>query len=271
MRSILISSPGIRQLEPKRGFTDGQGYSIELRFKGTQLECGQALEAFVNSGVVRQSSIDHDDGGMYVLTVVVSAKNATTDPGTTLTPVTGPDSVVTTWSRQSSSQEKLLWYKKEIRSILDLYPTEELKAQFRTKIEQYFKGELSVEEYDTWINVNFEERGPTPKQRYDLKKLLEMFAKGVESFRVDSFIIQKTQVGAPESLDNNDISNNRIWTRSTLVSQPTMPNSFKTAVPLGFYIQYAAEITVLDAARWQVTQMWQWIEEYEPWIFGEPI
>ena len=271
MRSIIISSPGIRQLEPKRGFTDGQGYSIELRFKGTQLECGAALEAFVNAGVVRQSSIDHDEGGMYVLTVVVSAKNATTDPGTTLTPVTGSDSVVTTWSRQSSSQEKLLWYKPEIRSILDLYPTEELKAQFRTKIEQYFRGELSNEEYDTWININFEERGPTATQRTNLKKLLEMFAKGVDSFRVDSFIMQRTQVGAPESLANNDATNNKVWKKETLIAQPTMPGPFKSAVPDGYYVQYAAEITVLDSARWQVTQLWQWVDDYERWISGEPI
>lgn len=271
MRSIIISSPGIRQLEPKRGFTDGQGYSIELRFKGTQLECGQALEAFVSAGVVRQSSIEHDEGGLYVLTVVVSAKNATTDPGTTLTPVTGPDSVVTTWSRQSSSQEKLLWYKKEIRDILDLYPTEELQAQFRATIEKYFRGELSNEEYDTWVNINFEEHNPTPKNRSDLKKLLQMFAKGVESFRVDSFVIQRVQVGAPESLINNDATNNKMWNRSTLISDSTMPAAFKASVPQGYFLQYAAEITVLDSARWQVTQMWQWNDDYERWIFGEPI
>lgn len=269
MRSIIISSPGIRQLESKRGFTDGVGYSIELKYRGTELECGQALEAFVATGIVRESSIDHDINGLYTLTVLVSAKNATTDKGSA--PITGPDSVVTTWSRQSSSVEKSLWYKKEIRDILSLYPTEELQAQFRTSIEKYFRGELSQEEYDTWININFEERNPTPAQRLNLKKLLEMFAKGVESFRIDSFVIQRVQVGAPDSLTNNDATNNRVWSKASLLSQPTMPAAFKNAVPNGYFIQYAAEITVLDSSKWQVTQMWQWFEEYEPWISGEPI
>lgn len=269
MRKALIASPGIKQLESKRGYRDGIGYTIELRYKGTQLECGAALEALVSAGGVIDASIDPDERGLYTLTAAYSARNATTDNGGS--PLTGPESVVTTWSRQVSSEEKSLWEKTEIKSILDLYPTEELKAQFRTKLEQYFRGELSQEEYDTWININFEERDPTATQRANLKKLLEMFAKGVEVFRIDAFVVVRNQVGAPDQLVNNDSTINRMWSRSTLTAQPTMPAWFKNVVPNGYFQQFAAEITILDNAKIQVTQLWKWVEAYETWLYGEPI
>ncbi len=269
MRKVILTSSGIRQLQSRRRFRDGVGYTIELQYKGTQLECGQALEALVAAGVVREGSIDPVEGGMYQLVVDMSARNATTDEGGT--PISGPESVVTTWSRQTSSIEKSLWELQKMRDVIALYPTEELQAQFRTTLEKYFRGDLSQEEYDTWININFEERNPTTEQRNNLKKLLEMFAKGVESYRLDAFIIQRTQVGAPESLINNDATNNRIWTRATLIADATMPAAFKASVPTGYFLQYAAELNVLDNAKWQVTQLWQWSESYESWIWGEPI
>lgn len=269
MRKILLASSGIRQLEPKRGYRDGIGYTIELRYKGTQLECGQALEALVSANVVRDGSIDPDERGMYILTAQCSANNATTDNGGA--PISGPESVVTTWSRQTSSIEKSLWEKAEIRDLLTLYPTEELQSQFRTTLEKYFRGDLSQEEYDTWISINFQEHNPTATQTANLKKLLEMFAKGVETFRVDAFIIQRVQVGSPDSLVNNDATNNKMWSKSTLIAQPTMPAAFKNAVPNGYFLQYAAEISVLDNAKWQVTQLWQWNEAYETWIWGTAI
>jgi len=269
VRKIIQTSSGIRQLEPKRGYQDGIGYTIELRYRGTQLECGQALEALVIGGGVIDASIDPDQGGLYTLTAAFSARNATTDAGGT--PISGPETVVTTWSRQTSSIEKSLWELQKMRDVIALYPTEELQAQFRTTLEKYFRGDLSQEEYDTWININFEERNPTTEQRNNLKKLLEMFAKGVESYRLDAFIIQRTQVGAPESLINNDATNNRIWTRATLIADTTMPAAFKASVPTGYFLQYAAELNVLDNAKWQVTQLWQWSESYESWIWGEPI
>lgn len=269
MRKIVQVSPGLRALEPKRGYRDGVGYTIEIRYIGTALECGIQLESLVIGGGVIDASIDPSERGLYILTAAFSAKNATTDEGGT--PISGPESVVTTWSRQTSSIEKSLWEKSEIRDLLTLYPTEELKSQFRTSIEKYFRGELSQAEYDTWVNINFDAYNPTPTQTANLKKLLEMFAKGVESFRVDAFIIQRTQVGAPESLTNNDATNNRVWSRATLITQPTMPTAFKTAVPAGYFLQYAAEVTVLDNAKWQVTQLWQWFDAYETWIWGEAL
>ena len=270
MRKALIASPGIKQLESKRGYRDGIGYTIELRYKGTQLECGAALEALVFAGGVIDASIDPDERGLYTLTAAYSARNATTDNGGS--PLTGPESVVTTWSRQVSSQEKTLWEKPEVKSVLSLYPEDDgLRDQFRTKIEQYFKGEISQEEYDTWVNINFEEHGPTAQQRYDFKKLRQMFSAGVESFRVDSFVIVRNQVGAPDQLRNDDATINRMWSRATLILQPTMPSWFKNVVPDGYFHQFAAEITILDNAKIQVTQMWQWVERYEVWIHGEPI
>lgn len=269
MRKVILTSSGIRQLQSRRRFRDGVGYTIELQYKGTQLECGQALEALVLAGVVREGSIDPVEGGMYQLVVDMSARNATTDEGGT--PISGPESVVTTWSRQTSSIEKNLWELQKMKDVIALYPTPELQSQFRVKIEQYFRGELSAEEYDTWININFEERGPTDEQRSNLKKLLALFAKGTESYREDAFIIQRTQVGAPESLINNDATNNKQWTRATLIADPTMPAAFKASVPQGYFLQYAAELNVLDNAKWQVTQLWQWGQTYDAWIWGEPI
>lgn len=268
-RLVLKASTGIQALEPRRSYRDGVGHSIELRYKGTQLECGTELDRLVAIGGVSDATIDHDAGGYYVLSVTYSTRNATTDSGGA--PLTGPESVVTTWSRQSSSLEKLLWEKSEVRSILDLYPTAELKSQFRTSIERFFRGDLTQEEYDTWININFEERNPTQTQRDNLNKLLEMFAKGVETFRVDAFVIQRTQVGAPESLINNDATNNRMWTRASLIADTTMPAAFKASVPQGYFLQYAAEINVMDNAKWQVVQLWQWAQDYEEWIWGTAI
>lgn len=269
MRKIVLTSSGIRQLQSKRFYRSGIGYTIERVYKGTELECGQILETLVNLNIVSDGVIEPIEGGMYTLTVIISTRNATTDDGSSA--ISGDESVVTTWSRQTSSLEKSLWEKTAIQSIMSLYETSELKSQFRTKIEQYFRGDITQEEYDTWININFQERNPTAQQTSDLSKLLEMFSKGVETFRVDSFVIQRTQVGAPESLINNDATNNRQWSRSTLISQPTMPNAFKNAVPNGYFLQFAAEILVLDNSKWQVTQLWQWSEAYESWIWGEAI
>lgn len=274
-RLRVTSATGVQALEPKRGYRDGIGYTIELRYKGTQLECGTALESLVAGGGVIDATIDHDAGGYYVLTAAYSARNATTDNGGS--PLTGPESVVTTWSRQTSSLEKSLWEKTEIKTAMSIFGSYDdttanfLRAEFRAVVEKYFRSEITYDQFNDAVAEKYEPFNPTPTHRASIAKLCEMFSKGIDTFRVDAFIIQRTQVGAPESLINNDATNNRMWTRATLIADTTMPAQFKASVPTGYFLQYAAELNVLDNAKWQVVQLWQWAESYEEWLWGTSI
>lgn len=274
-RLRVTSATGVQALEPKRGYRDGIGYTIEIRYKGTQQECGAALEQLVANGGVIDASIDHDAGGYYVLTAAYSARNATTDTGGS--PLTGAESVVTTWSRQTSSLEKSLWEKTEVKAAMAIFgaytdtTANFLRAEFRSIVEQFFRGEIDLTQFQTKIVEKYEPFNPSNANRDALAKLCEMFSKGVDTYRVDSFIIQRTQVGAPGSLINNDATNNRMWTRATLIADTTMPAAFKASVPTGYFLQYAAELNVLDNAKWQVVQLWQWAESYEDWLWGTAI
>lgn len=274
-RLVLKASTGIQALEPRRSYRDGIGHSIELRYKGTQLECGTELDRLVAIGGVSDATIDHDAGGYYVLSVTYSTRNATTDSGGA--PLTGPDSVVTTWSRQTSSLEKSLWEKTEIKDAMAIFGAYSdttanfLRAEFRAIVEKYFRSEITYDEFNTAVAEKYEPFSPTQTNRNSIAKLCEMFSKGVDTYRVDAFIIQRTQVGAPESLINNDATNNRMWTRASLIADTTMPAAFKASVPQGYFLQYAAELNVLDNAKWQVVQLWQWAETYEDWLWGDAV
>lgn len=274
-RLRLTASTGVQSLEPKRGYRDGIGYTIEIRYKGTQAECGAALEQLVVNGGVIDASIDHDAGGYYILTAAYSARNATTDTGGN--PISGPESVVTTWSRQTSSLEKSLWEKTEVKTAMAIFgaytdtTSNFLRAEFRSIVEKFFRAEIDLTQFQAKIVEKYEPFSPSDANRQTIAKLCEMFSKGVDTYRVDAFIIQRTQVGAPESLINNDATNNRMWTRASLIADTTMPAAFKASVPQGYFLQYAAELNVLDNAKWQVVQLWQWAETYEDWLWGDAV
>lgn len=274
-RQRILSATGIQSLEPRRGYRDGIGYTIDLRWKGTQDECGSALEVLVAGGGVVDADISPDSGGYYILSVAYATRNATTDSGGT--PIAGAESVVTTWSRETSSLEKSLWELGPIKDAMSLYGTDSTadrqRAEFRSNCEKFFRGELTLAQLSAagGALTTYNALNPTAQMVSDIAKMFDAFSQGIDTWRTDLFVIKRVQVGAPTNLANNDATNNMMWNRSTLIAQPTMPSAFQNVVPPGYFLQYAAEINVLDNSRWQVSQMWQWVESYNVWIWGAAI
>jgi len=277
-RVRIVKNTGVQFLERRRGFRSGLGYTVDFRWKGTEAECGLALDLLVNEGSIEEGTIEHDSGNYFILTASYAAKSAV-DSGTE--PL-GAESVVTTWSRESVLGEKTLWNRPEMKLALAVFTdttqgsvltsAASKRAEFRAKTESFWRGELTLAEYTAYKTGTYmQQSGVTANMLSDIRSMLDAFASGTEAYRIDVFQIRRIQIGPPANLINNDATNNKVWSRATLISDPTMPNEFKNVVPAGFFLQSAAQIAVIEKNRWQVTQTWDHSDEFNTWLYGAPI
>lgn len=265
-RVRIVKSTGVQFLERRRGYRSGLGYTVDFRWKGTEAECGLALDLLVNDGGVIDATIEHDTGNYFILSVSYAATSAVDPGGQAL----GAESVVTTWSRESAVSEKSLWNLGPIRDALSVLIGVE-RAEFRAKVEAYWRNEISLTEITAYFARYAAVPGITDQMLIDIRSMMDAFANGTEAYRVDFFQIRRVQIGPPANLINNDATNNSIWTRATLITDPTMPAEFKNVVPAGFFLQSAAQISVIEKNRWQVTQTWDHGDEYNTWLYGAAI
>ena len=279
VRSILES--GCHELEREWSYRAGVGFALERRWRGTESECASALNALVAYGGVSDARISHDTGGYYILHVSYAAASAsdTTAPIGSAPTAPTAESVVTRWTRESTRTEKELWTHPNVVTLLkgispstedDLVTTVQLshemgEALVRRDLERLFRNDITEEQLQERLTQFNLSSNPT------VKKLLARFARGVEAYQEDAFTIRMTQTGPIEHLTNLDTTINRIWSRATLIAQPTMPEQFKSRVPSGYFLQTAPRIDQQDDFRWQIVTDWIHGTEIDTWIYNDII
>jgi hypothetical protein len=257
----------LKRLENTRTWRKGIGHILEVRYKGTELACGNGQTALGLAAGMIESSITHDSDGLYILTATF-AVNSATDPGGS--PLSGPDAVVTTWTREASMIDKSLWNLGPVRDALAPL-NEENRAKFRERLEAFLSGRITIETWADFYDAYKVFPGVTAQNQADIQQLISAWAAGTESYRIEVFQFVRTQVGPPDQLINSDATINTMFKRSTFVSDPTMPANFKTFVPAGYFFQGASQVTVLDSSRWQITTMWEHSDAYNEWLWGASV
>ena len=265
-RSVLAT--GVQALESERSYSIQLGHTVDRRWKGTEAECQAQLDSLVAAGGVVAGRIVHDAGGYYILTVSYSAVSATDGGGSA--PGSG-DSTITIWTRERSRIEKSLWTVPTVVAALNavVVPSGEdatsAKAAVRRDIEAYLRRDIDVDVLESSLA-----RYGVDNQTA-LRQLMSEFALGVESYPLDQFVIRRTQTGPLGYLINDDTTANRIWSRSTLIAQATMPTDFKALVPTGYFLQSSASIQQIDLYRWQSVQEWDHADSFSTWLYGDAI
>ena len=266
VRSTLAT--GVQALESERGYSIQLGHTVDRRWKGTEAECQAHLDLLVAAGGVVNARIVHDAQGYYILTVSYSAVSATDGGGSA--PGSG-DSTITIWTRERSRIEKSLWTVPAVVAALNavVVPSGEnatsAKAAVRRDIEAYLRRDIDVEVLESSLA-----RYGVDNQAA-LRQLMSEFALGVESYPLDQFVIRRTQTGPLAYLINDDATANKIWSRTTLIAQATMPTDFKARVPTGFFLQAAASLQQIDLYRWQIVQEWDHADSFSTWLYGNAI
>ena len=266
-RVIVRAVPGLRQIQADRVYQQNRGHTIELRWKGTEAECQSGLDALVFAGGVSEARIQPGEGGFFTLSVTYATSSAS-DPGGS--PPTGPEAVTTIWDRESSLHEKTLWNLGPVRDALSVL-NESNRAAFRARMEAFWRNEITAVEWDKFVAVYATYPGVTAQMLDDLKHMNDAFAAGTEAYGISFFQFRRTQVGPPGQLINNDASEGSIWSRDTLISDPSMPDEFKVRVPPGYFLQKGSRISILDNKRWQIITEWDHGDAFNTWIHGAPL
>lgn len=258
---------GLHRMENQRSWRRGIGNTLIVRWKGPELSCAQLQDTLTNSGDsrIQEAEISHETGGMYILTVTYAVRSATEDE---TTPFSGPDTVITTWTREGGFGEKSLWNLGPIRDALAPL-TEDQRAEFRAQFTNFVTGSITITEWATYYTKKYKAvAGVTPQNIADIQQMISAWAAGTEAYQVEFFTFIRTQVGPLDQLVNADTTINTMFKRSTFVSDPTMPTVFKTLVPAGFFKQGVPVVTQLDGSRWQMVTTWDHTDAYNEWLLG---
>ena len=261
---------GLHRMENERGWRRGIGNTLIVRWKGPEISCAQYQDTLTQSGDARiqDAQISHDSGGMYILTVTYAVKNATDDE---TTPLSGPDSVVTTWTREGGFSDKSLWNLGPIRDALAPL-TEDQRADFRAVFTNWVTGAITVGEWSKWYTENYKSKpGVTAQNIADIQQMISAWAAGTEAYQLEFFTFVRTQVGPLDQLVNSDATINTVFKRATLVADTTMPNAFKALVPAGYFKQGVPVVTQIDGSRWQMVTTWDHTDAYNEWLWGASI
>ncbi len=258
---------GVQLLQSSRGFRFGVGFTLDQRWVGTEEECQAKLDALVAAGGVVNAQLEPAEGGYFNLTVSYSAASAS-DGAAGSAPSTA-DNVVTTWSRLRSRAERSLWTVPAWTSLMALLPDEYARVGVRVAIEDYIAGNATVDTLSRVLNVYTTDWGLTGVET--VRQMLDHFSKGTESYPIETFVFRRVQTGPPGLLTTLDSTINKVWTRATLIADPTMPTAFRSAVPEGYFLQAAAEIQQQDNNRWSITVDWDYGVQFSDWIYGTAI
>lgn len=264
-RVRVTRATGVQSLQNQRGYRNTIGHFITKRFKGTETECGIALNTLISNGGVIDASIEEDAGGYFILSVNYSAESATATGGTA-----DPASVITQWSREQSRTEKSLWFTTPWRTLSDSIATTygiTSAVGLRIAIEDYLSGQATIDTLSTvltsyGLSLNNE----------TISQLVDHFRKGIEVYPVQQWVFRRTQTGPLQYLQNDDATILKVWSRASFAAQSTMRSDFLVRVPsAGYFLQGGAVLTQVDDFKWQSVQDWDYAEEFSTWIYGNAI
>lgn len=264
----ITGTTGVKALPNIRGFDSQTGFYITKRYKGTESECGDALETLRANGGVRNAQIEEDAHGYFILSVNYSAESATGGGG-----VESPASVVTIWSREQVRTEKTLWTSSPWITLSDAIPSIEHRVGLRLAIEDYLSGSTTWTVFSTAVALIGTQSGTGITTDNDtISQLVDHYRKGIEYYNVQGWIFRRVQTGSLQYLVNDDATSLRVWSRNSFASQATMSSRFLTRIPsTGYFLQGGPILTQIDDYKWQCSQDWEYGTEFSTWIYGSAI
>lgn len=267
-RVRITGATGVQALPNIRGFNSQTGYYITKRYKGTETECGEALETLRANGGVRDAQIEEDAGGYFILSVNYSAESATGGGG-----VESPNSVFTIWSREPLRGEKTLWTLPVWLSLTDSIPSTEHRVGLRLAIEDYLSGTTTWAVFTAAVALIGSQSGTgITTDNETISQIVDHYRRGIEYYNVQGSVFRRVQTGPLQYLVNNDSTHLKVWTRASFVGQSTMDSRFLVRVPSsGYFLQGLAIVSQIDDYKWQVTQDWEYGTEFSTFIYGSAI
>jgi hypothetical protein len=113
-----------------------------------------------------------------------------------------------------------------------------------------------------------------------LNDLFGAFARGVDGYRQEQVTFTMQQIAPPgASVVANYKTMQTVFTSAallrTLNAQAQVPNIYTTAFQQVFgnggWIGTGVDVAQIDAQRFQIDQGWIYVDDYEPFIYGNPI
>lgn len=260
-RVIANVRDGVQALKPSRGYRYGVGSTITYRWIGTQQECEGKLASLIDTGGVKDASIEHEEAGFFILSATYSSESPTGAGG-----VEDAAGVSTIWTRDPQRSEKTLWTAPAWIALSNSLRDEYAAVGLRAAIEDYLAGQATIATLSKVLVAN----GLTLENE-TVSRLIEHYRKGIESYPVQTWVFRRTQSGPVGYLANDDATIGRLWSKASFIAQSTMPDWIKPFVPNGFFLQGGAQISEQDKFRVQVLTDWEYFTEFPEWIYGNAI
>lgn len=267
-RVRVTRATGVQSLPNQRGYRNTIGHFITKRFKGTETECGIALNTLISNGGVIDASIEEESGGYFILSVNYSAESATSSGGTE-----DPASVVTRWSREPGRTEKSIWKAPPWKTLTDSFASIEHRVGLRLAIEDYLSGTTTWSTFSSAVALIGSQTGTGITVNNDtISQIVDHFRRDIEKYPESVWTFRITQVGPLKYLQNNDSTALKVWSRASFVAQTTMKADFIPRIPsTGYFFQHGSVLTEIDDYKWQMTQDWEYVDDFSTWIYGSAI
>ncbi len=287
MPLLITASSGYREIAPVLEDSVDRGKQTVRRYRGLYSEL---LAAAVGIGGINQR-LEQEDDVWWVLNATFagwpdSAGDSPTYPS--------PDSqIVHLWSLQGSKLAKSIWelpqVKTEMERLRDLrgpYSNMTGMANLRSDLTALARGDVykitAPEDAEhgatgaprttwlTWEGVLSGIQGTL-----DVGVITELFSSlcsGVENYTVDAFVLRRRSV-APNGANLAPVfdNTNRAHRTTSILGYDAIPTIIRSRLPDGYWMKGAPVVDQTDASRFEVVQDWTWAEDYDRFVYGQPL
>ena len=285
MALLLTASSGIREIAPVLESSVEKGQSTTRRWRGLYSEL---LAAAASIGGTSQR-MEQEDDVWWVLHATFAGWPDSAENPTYPTP---DSQVVTLWGLQTSRLAKSIWdfpaVKRQMDRLAQAGTDGNLEgiARFRSDLMALARGESYTVNASETAQHGKAANTQTVKLTLSgilealggivdaavIRRLFRSLARGVESYALDHYVLRKRAVCpnganvAPAFADTN-----RAFRTATLLATETIPDLIRRNLPTGYWFKGAPLTEQTDANRYEVVQEWTFADEYDDFLYGDPL
>lgn len=287
MALLVTASTGYRELGPILEDSVDKGKQTTRRFRGLYSD----LLALAPTIGGNNQKLEQEDDAWWLLSATFAGWPDS--PGESPTYPSPDSQIVTLWSLQGSRLAKSIWdlpkVKRQMEILRDLrgpYTNMTGVANLRSDLTALARGEvykISAPEdaehgktaapkttWLTWDGVLSGIRGTLDVEV--ITKLLASLSSGVEQYPVDAFVLRMRSV-APNgaNLAPVFVNTNRAHVTTSILDYSTIPTLVRSRLPDGYWMKGAPVVDQTDASRFEVVQDWTWAEDFDRFVYGDPL
>lgn len=264
----LAGAIGPVELRPAKSWDPRSGWSIVRRWRGEESVIAILADQYRAAGY--RVEVDPSDDGSYdILRVQLGAEE--TQP---------PDQpLADQWTLAGNDLEKSLWSLPVIRTEMDACENTMALAMLRADIEAMVRGETAVPDPQTpstTIDLTLDGLKSVVEELgmnwAPWLALITSLARGEESYSVSQYVLRHVlTIGSNSTIKPSYDNVGRMYSTASLEAAEQIPSTLKFVLPAGFWLKRTPTVDQTAADKYQITQEWWHAEQYDPFIYGEPV